>query len=162
MWIWICCDAHTLLVNNSFPVCHEFIKGAREKQRGTYEGSWVRWKADFSSETMEAIFKGLKGKDDQLRIPWTAKLPCKIQEELRHINKINNTIKWHKHYKFFLFHSVLFEFLVRSDHFCPFVHCLYICTFMLVLSCTHTRFKKKKPTLGSSIRRFPGSEVFLL
>ena len=61
------------------------LKAAREKQLVTYKGAPIKLSADFSTETLLArrnwlkIFKVMKSKDLQPRLPYTAKLPFRLE-----------------------------------------------------------------------------------
>ena len=72
------------------------LKAAKEKQSVSYKGTPIRLSADFSTETLEArrewqaIFKALKGKNMQPRIPYPARISFKIEGEIK-ISPTNKT-----------------------------------------------------------------------
>ena len=61
----------------------------REKQLVTYTGIPIRLSADFSTKTLQAkrdwqeIFKVMKSKDLQPRLPYPAKLSFRIEEQIK-------------------------------------------------------------------------------
>ena len=65
------------------------LKAAREKQQITYNGIPIRLSADFSAETLQArrewhhIFKVIKGKNLQPRIPYPARLSFIFDAEIK-------------------------------------------------------------------------------
>ena len=72
----------------------KILKAAREKQQITkqqitYKGTPIRLSADFSAETLQArrewhdIFKVMKGKNLQPRIPYPARLSFRFEGEIK-------------------------------------------------------------------------------
>ena len=65
------------------------LKAAREKQQVTYKGNPIHLTADVSPETLQArrdwqdIFKVLKGKNIQPRLPFLAKISFKTDGEIK-------------------------------------------------------------------------------
>ena len=65
------------------------LKAAREKQQVTYKGNLICLTADLSAETLKArrewqdIFKVLKGKNLQPRLPHPARISFKINGEIK-------------------------------------------------------------------------------
>ena len=65
------------------------LKAAREKQQITHKGNPIRVTADLSAETLQArrewqdIFKVLKGKNLQPRLLYPARIPFKIDREIK-------------------------------------------------------------------------------
>ena len=65
------------------------LKAAREKQRVNYKGTLIRLLADSSTEMLQArkdwqdIFKVLKGKNLQPMILYPARLPFRIEREMK-------------------------------------------------------------------------------
>ena len=65
------------------------LKVLREKQLVTYRGIPIRLSADFSKETLEArrewqeIFKVMKSRDLQPRLPYLAKLSSRIKGQIK-------------------------------------------------------------------------------
>ena len=65
------------------------LKASREKQLVTYKGAPIRLSADFSKETFQAsrdwqeIFKVMKSKDLQPRLPYPEKLSFRIKEQIK-------------------------------------------------------------------------------
>ena len=65
------------------------LKAAREKQHVTYKGNPICLAADLSAETLQArrewqdIFKVLKGKNLQPRLLYPARIPFKIDGEIK-------------------------------------------------------------------------------
>ena len=65
------------------------LKAAREKQSVNYKGTPIRLSAHFSTETLQArrewqdIFKALKGKRLQPRIPYPARVSFQIEGEIK-------------------------------------------------------------------------------
>ena len=65
------------------------LKAAREKQQVTYKGNPICLTADLSAETLQAkrewqdIFKVLKGKNLQPRLPYPARISFKINGEMK-------------------------------------------------------------------------------
>ena len=63
------------------------LKAARENQQVTYKGNPIHLTADLSAETLQArrewqdIFKVLKGKNLQPRLPYPARISFKIDGE---------------------------------------------------------------------------------
>ena len=70
-------------------VKERIAKAAREKKSVNYKGTPIRLSADFSIETLQArrewqeIFKVLKGKNMQPRILDPARIPFKIEGEIK-------------------------------------------------------------------------------
>ena len=65
------------------------IKSSKGKQQVTYKGNPIGLTADSSAETLQArrewqdIFKVLKGKNLQLRLPYPTRISFKIDEEIK-------------------------------------------------------------------------------
>ena len=65
------------------------LKAAREKQRVPYRGDPIRLTDDFSSETLQGrregqeIFKMMKSKDLESRLPYPARLSFRIKVEIK-------------------------------------------------------------------------------
>ena len=65
------------------------LKAARENQHVTDKGNFIRLKADLSAETLQArrewqdIFKVLKRKNIQPRLPYLARISFKIDGEIK-------------------------------------------------------------------------------
>ena len=65
------------------------LKAAREKQRVTYKGVFIRLSADFSKETLQArrdwqeVFKVVKSKDLQPRFLYPAKLSFRMKWQIK-------------------------------------------------------------------------------
>ena len=65
------------------------LKGAREKETVTYKGVPIRLAADFSKETLQArrgwkeVSKAMKGKDLHLRLLYPAKLPFRMEGQIK-------------------------------------------------------------------------------
>ena len=65
------------------------LKAAREKETVTYKGVPIRLSADFSKETLQArrgwkeVFKVMKGKDLHPRLFYPAKLPFRIEGQIK-------------------------------------------------------------------------------
>ena len=65
------------------------LKAAREKNLVTYNGIPIRMSADFSKETLEArrgwqeIFKLMKNRDLQPRLPYPAKLLFRVEWQIK-------------------------------------------------------------------------------
>ena len=65
------------------------LKAAREKETVTYKGVPIRLSADFSKETLQArrdwqeVFKVMKSKDLHPRLLSPAKLPFRIQRQIK-------------------------------------------------------------------------------
>ena len=65
---------------------------ARQKQRVTFKGTSIRLSADFSAEILQArrewhdTLKVLKGKNLQPRILYPARLPFRIEEEIKNFS----------------------------------------------------------------------------
>ena len=65
------------------------LKAAREKQQVAYKGNPIRLTADLSAETLQAkrewqdIFKVLKGKNLQPRLPYPARISFQIDGEIK-------------------------------------------------------------------------------
>ena len=65
------------------------LKAAREKQSVTYKGTPIRLSADVSTETLQArrewqeIFKALKGKNMQPRMPYPERISFKVEGEIK-------------------------------------------------------------------------------
>ena len=65
------------------------LNEAREKQSVNYKGTPIRLSADFSTETLQdrrkwqEIFKLLKGKNMQPRIPYPARIAFKIEGQIK-------------------------------------------------------------------------------
>ena len=65
------------------------LKAAKEKERVTYKGVPIRLSADFSKETLLAtrvwkeVFKVMKSKDLQPRLLYPAKLPFRVEEQIK-------------------------------------------------------------------------------
>ena len=65
------------------------LKAARQNHQVTYRGIPMRLSADFSKETLQArrdqkeIFKLMKSKDLQSRLLYSAKLPFRVEEQIK-------------------------------------------------------------------------------
>ena len=65
------------------------LKAAREKETVTYKGVPIRLSADFSKETLQArrgweeVFKVIKGKDLHPRLVYPAKLPFRMDGQMK-------------------------------------------------------------------------------
>ena len=65
------------------------LKAAREKETVTYKGVPIRLSADFSKETLQArgswqeVFKVMKGKDLHPRLLYPAKLPFRMEGQIK-------------------------------------------------------------------------------
>ena len=65
----------------------KILKAAREKQQITYKGIRIRLTADLSAETLQArrewqdIFKVMKGKNLQPRLPYPARISFRFDRE---------------------------------------------------------------------------------
>ena len=65
------------------------LKATREKQQVTYKGNPIRLTADLSAETLQGrkewqnIFKELKGKTLQVRLPYLERISFKIDGEIK-------------------------------------------------------------------------------
>ena len=76
----------------TFPKIKEkerILKAAREKDTVTYKGVSIRLSADFSKETLQArrgwqeVFKVMKGKDLHPRLVYPAKLPFRMEGQIK-------------------------------------------------------------------------------
>ena len=73
-------------------VKERILKAIREKQRVNHKGTPIRLSADFSTETLQArrewqdIFKALKGKNLQPRMLYPARLPFRIEGEIKNFS----------------------------------------------------------------------------
>ena len=67
----------------------KILKAAREKETVTYKGVPIRLSADFSKETLQArrnwqeVFKVMKSKDLQPRLPYPAKLSFRMEGQIK-------------------------------------------------------------------------------
>ena len=67
----------------------KILKAAREKKQVTYKGIPIRLLADSSAETMQArrqwhhVIKGMKGKNFQPRLLYTARLSFRFEGEIK-------------------------------------------------------------------------------
>ena len=65
------------------------LEAAIDKYRVTYKGVPIRLSADFSKETLQArrgwkeVFKVMKGKDLQLRLPYPSKLSFRMEGQIK-------------------------------------------------------------------------------
>ena len=65
------------------------LEAAREKERVTYKGVSIRLSADFSKETLQArrgwkeVFEVMKGKDLHPRLLYPAKLPFRMEGQIK-------------------------------------------------------------------------------
>ena len=65
------------------------LEAAREKERVTYKGVPIRLSAGFSKETLQArrgwkeVFQVMKGKDLHLRLLYPAKLPFRMEGQIK-------------------------------------------------------------------------------
>ena len=65
------------------------LKATREKWQITYKGTAIKLLADFSTETLQAkrewhnVFKVMKGKNVQPRIPYPARLSFRFDGEIK-------------------------------------------------------------------------------
>ena len=65
------------------------LRAAREKELVTYKGAPIRLTADFSTKTLHArrlwheLFKVMKSKDLQPRLPYLARLSFKIKSKIK-------------------------------------------------------------------------------
>ena len=65
------------------------LKAAREKETVTYKGVPIRPSADFSKETLQArrgwneVFKVMKGKNLHPRLLYPAKLPFRMEGQIK-------------------------------------------------------------------------------
>ena len=72
------------------------LKAAREKQVVTYKGAPIRLTSDYSTETFQArrdwheIFKVMKSKDLQTRLPYPERLSFKIEGEIKSSSEKKN------------------------------------------------------------------------
>ena len=80
------------------------LKAAREKQQVTYKGNPIHLTADLSTETLQSrkewldIVKELKGKNQQLRLLYLARISLKIDGEMKKLfrqAKVNR-IQYHQ------------------------------------------------------------------
>ena len=71
---------HIIITSAKIKDKERLLKAAREKDTVIYKGVPIRLSADFSKETLQAkrgwkeVFKVMKGKDLQSRLPYSAKL----------------------------------------------------------------------------------------
>ena len=67
----------------------KILKARKEKRQIKYQGTPIRLSADFSTETLQArrewhdIFKVMKGKNMQPRIPYPARLSFRFDGEIK-------------------------------------------------------------------------------
>ena len=67
----------------------KILKATREKWQITYKGTAIKLLADFSTETLQAkrewhnVFKVMKGKNVQPRIPYPARLSVRFDGEIK-------------------------------------------------------------------------------
>ena len=80
---------HIIIKMISLKDKERILRAAREKQVVTYKGAPIRLSSDFSTETFQSIrewreiFKVMKSKELQPRLLYTARLPFKIEGEIR-------------------------------------------------------------------------------
>ena len=87
-----CKEAHPkpiIIKMPKFKGKERILKAAREKNLVTYNGIPIRMSADFSKETLEArrgwqeIFKLMKNRDLQPRLPYPAKLLFRVEWQIK-------------------------------------------------------------------------------
>ena len=80
---------HILIKLTKIKHKERILKAAREKQQVTYKGNAIHLTADLSAETLQArrewqdIFKVLKGKNQQPRLFYLARISFKIYGEIK-------------------------------------------------------------------------------
>ena len=80
---------HILIKVTKTKAKERILKAEKEKQQVTYKGNPIRLTADLSAETLQArrewkdIFKVLKGKNLQPRLPYPASISFKIDGEIK-------------------------------------------------------------------------------
>ena len=83
---------HTLTKLTKTKHKERILKAAREKQQVTYKGNSIRLTAELSAETLQArrewqaIFKVLKGKNLQPRLPCLARISFKTDGEIKSLS----------------------------------------------------------------------------
>ena len=79
---------HILIKRTKTKHKERILKASREKQQVTYKGNPIRLTADLSAETLQArrecqdIFKVLKGKNLQPRLPYPTRISFKTDGEI--------------------------------------------------------------------------------
>ena len=79
------------------------LKAAREKKLVTYRGIPMRLSADFSKDTLQArrdwqeIFKVMKSRDLQPRLLYPARIPLKIEGQIKRFPDKKKTNGVHHH-----------------------------------------------------------------
>ena len=80
---------HILIKLSKIKYKEKILKAAREKQQITYKGIPIRLTADLSEETLQArkewqnIFKVMKGKNLQPRLPYPARISFRFDGEIK-------------------------------------------------------------------------------
>ena len=73
------------------------LKAAREKDTVTYKRVPIRLSADFSKETLQArrgwkeVFQVMKGKDLHPRLLYPAKLPFRMEGQIKGLSQIRSS-----------------------------------------------------------------------
>ena len=80
---------HILIKLSQLKYKEKILKAAREKQQITYKGIPISLTTDLSAEILQArrqwqdIFKGMKGKNLQPRLPYPARISFRFDGEIK-------------------------------------------------------------------------------
>ena len=80
---------HIIIILPKIKDRERILKSAKEKETVTYKGVPIRLSADFSKETLQArrgwkeVFQGMKGKDLHPRLLYPAKLPLRMEGQIK-------------------------------------------------------------------------------